>query len=128
MKIDINFFKLNFFKPFSILVIFALILFVFSIIAQPYAKKQKDVQYEYASKILDEYLKTNLQEQKCDYMYRDDLSTFIRKKNISAKTESLVGSFVYDIINEKRIVIECHLNENKIIIDKIIFPLNSNEE
>lgn len=123
MKININFFK-----PFIILVIFAFILFCFSIITKPYLKKQKDVQYEYATRILDEYLKTNLQEQKCDYMYRDDLSTFIKNKNITAKTESVVGNFVYDIINEKRLVIEWHLSENKIIIDQITFSLRSNEE
>ena len=123
MKININFFK-----PFTILVIFAFIFFCFSIIAKPYIKKQKDVQYEYASKILDEYMKTNLQEQKCDYMYRDDLSTFIKKKNLSAKTESVIGKFVYDNINKKRLIIEWHLSENKIIIDQIIFPLSSNKE
>lgn len=123
MKININFFK-----PFTILVIFAFILFCFSIIAKPYIKKQKDVQYEYASKILDEYMKTNLQEQKCDYMYRDDLSTFIKKKKLSAKTESVIGKFVYDNINKKRLIIEWHLSENKIIIDQIIFPLSSNKE
>lgn len=123
MKININFFK-----PFIILVIFALILFVFSNITKPYVKKQKDVQYEYASKVLDEYLKINLQEQKCNYMYRDDLSTFMRKKNLSAKTESLVGNFVYDVINENRIAIDWHLSENKIVIDKISYSLSSNEE
>ena len=123
MKINITFFK-----PFFIFALFAFILFCFSIVAKPYTKKQKNVQYEYAAIILDEYLKINLQEQNCDYMYRDDLSTFIRKKNLSDKTESIVGKFVYEIIKEKRLIIEWHLSENKIIIDQIEVSLSSNNE
>lgn len=61
-------------------------------------------------------------------MYRDDLSTFIRKKNLSDKTESIVGKFVYEIIKEKRLIIEWHLSEKKIIIDQIEVSLSSNNE
>ena len=61
-------------------------------------------------------------------MYRDDLSTFIKKKNWSSKTESLVGKIVYDIFNGKRIIIEWHLDKNIIVIDKIIYPSNFDNE
>lgn len=56
------------------------------------------------------------------------MSTFIRKKNLSDKTESIVGKFVYEIIKEKRLIIEWHLSENKIIIDQIEVSLSSNNE
>ena len=95
MKINITFFK-----PFFIFALFAFILFCFSIVAKPYIKKQKNVQYEYASIILDEYLKINLQEQKCDYMYRDDLSTFIRKKIYQIKQNLLLESLFMKLLRK----------------------------
>jgi SWI/SNF-related matrix-associated actin-dependent regulator of chromatin subfamily A protein 2/4 len=71
--------------------------FAFSIISKPYVAKLKDEQHTYVPKVLDEYLRNNVQETKQDYMYRDDLSGFSKKKN----AEIISGKFVYDTNNDE---------------------------
>ena len=119
MKIDINFLKTyyrtNFFKPFFILAVIIFILGSISIIRQPYVAKVKDEQHTYVPKVLDEYLRNNVQETKQDYMYRDDLSGFSKKKN----AEIISGKFVYDTNDNERITIEWHLDGDKVVIDEV---------
>ena len=119
MKIDINFLKTyyrtNFFKPFFILAVILFIPFAFSIISEPYFAKVKDEQHTYVPKVLDEYLRNNVQETKQDYMYRDDLSGFSKKKN----AEIISGKFVYDVNNDERMTIKWHLDGDKVVIDEV---------
>jgi hypothetical protein len=119
MKIDINFLKTyyrtNFFKPFFILAVIIFILGSISIIRQPYVVKVKDEQHTYVPKVLDEYLRNNVQETKQDYMYRDDLSGFSKKKN----AEIISGKFVYDTNNDERMTIKWHLSGDNGVIDEV---------
>jgi hypothetical protein len=52
-------------------------------------------------------------------MYRDDLSGFSKKKNVSAKTETISGKFVYDTNNNERMTIKWHLSGDNGVIDEV---------
>ena len=70
-------------KIFIVLLAINIILFVFSSIIEPnFIQNLKNEQYKYALEVLNLYLEENVDTSYALYMFRDDLSSYAKEKNI----------------------------------------------
>lgn len=108
-------------KIFIVLLAINIILFVFSSIIEPnFIQNLKNEQYKYALEVLNLYLEENVDTSYVLYMFRDDLSSYAKEKNITTNVQSTTGKFVYHAGESHNLIIDWHLENNFPVIDEVV--------